>query len=209
MPTLVKIKMCGMTHPVDAETAAEIGADAIGMILSEGDGDKIFTRYVPKNQAMDIVNALPGTIKKVGVFVNENPDRINSLSEILQLDFVQLHGEETPDDIKKVHCDIIKAIKVTGPDWANRLAHFKVQAFLFDAVEGGSGEAFDWERLKEVKVKVPVFLAGGLNPDNVTEAVQNVSPDWVDVSSGIEGETKGRKDPRKMKRFIEAVRNAG
>ena len=208
MPKPVKIKMCGMTIPEDAEVAAKLGAEAIGMILSEKDKEKTFVRYVSKHQAMDIVSALPDQIKKVGVFVNEDPDRINSLVEILQLDFVQLHGEETPDDMKKVHCDIIKAIKVTGSDSLNKLEMFKAQAFLFDAAEGGSGEAFDWSWLKDVKAIVPIILAGGLNQENVAEAISRVSPDWVDVSSGIEGETAGRKDPGKMKRFIDAVNNA-
>ena len=203
----VKIKICGITRQEDAETAAELGADAIGMILSEGDGGKIFDRYISKHQAMNIVNNLPDWVKKVGVFVNDDHNRINSLAEILQLDFVQLHGDETHDDIKKVHCDMIKVIKVTGQDSLKGL-NFKVNAFLFDAAAGGSGESFNWGWLKDIKVNLPFFLAGGLNPDNVAEAVQIISPDWVDVSSGIEGETKGIKDSEKMKRFIEVVKNA-
>ena len=198
-----------MTRPEDAETAAKLGADAIGMVLSKGDGVKTFDRYISKYQAMDILNALPGEVKKVGVFVNDDPDRINSLAEILQLDFVQLHGEETYDDINKVHCDMIKVIKVTGPDSLKGWQDLKVHAFLFDSSAGGSGETLDWGWFRDFKVDLPFFLAGGLNPDNVAEAVQKISPDWVDVSSGIEGETKGNKDPEKMKRFIEAVKNTG
>tara|TARA_B100000686_G_C16785616_1_gene975025 strand:+ start:579 stop:1199 length:621 start_codon:yes stop_codon:yes gene_type:complete len=203
----VKIKMCGMTRPEDAEKASKLGVDAIGIILSEMDMENIFDRYVEKYQAMKIIEAVPDEVRKIGVFVNEDPERINSLVEILDLDFVQLHGEEGPEDFKKIHCDIIKTVKVTGADSLNDLDRFKVKALLLDGKKGGSGESFDWEFLKEFQSKIPWFLAGGLNPDNITRAIQKYSPDWVDISSGIEGSVKGEKDADKMKRLIDAVRN--
>ena len=92
MPTSVKIKMCGFTHPDDAKTAADLGVDAVGMVLSEGDAKKSFERYISKPQAMDIVEVLPDEVKRIGVFVDDDHDRINSLVEILQLDFVQFYN---------------------------------------------------------------------------------------------------------------------
>ena len=205
----IKVKICGMTRPEDAKKAAELGADAIGMILSKSHAGKPFSRYVAKDQAMEIADAISDNVRKVGVFVNEEPQKINQLVEWLDLDFVQLHGEEKLEDFGKINCDIIKAIKVGGPHSFGDLSEFPVKAFLFDGKKGGSGETWDFKMMKDFKVNTPWFLAGGLTPDNVAQAIQLVNPDWVDVSSGIEGTVKGEKDAKKMKQFIETVKKSG
>ena len=175
----IKVKICGITRPEDAKKAAELGVDAIGMILSKSDAGKCFSRYVTKDRAIEIADAISDNVRKVGVFINEEPEKINQLVEWLDLDFVQLHGEEKLEDFGKINCDIIKAIKVTGPDSFAGLSELTVKAFLFDAENGGSGETWDFKILKDFQIEVPWFLAGGLTPDNVAQAIQLVHPDWV------------------------------
>jgi len=203
-PHPVKIKICGMTNAADAHQAVALGADAVGFIFY-----KKSPRAVGERQVRAIVDELPPLVHRVGVFVNETEARINRLVARLHLDVVQLHGDETPAFCKKIHARVLKAVRVKDQDSLAGLSRYPVTGFLLDAFEshayGGTGQGFDWALAQRAKQYGPVILAGGLNPDNVAEAVRMVQPYGVDVCSGVE-KTPGRKDFNKLRAFIQAVR---
>lgn len=202
-----RVKICGITRIEDATAAARAGADAIGLVFEPKS-----PRYVKPDQALSIVRALPPFVTVVGLFVNAAPDTIETVLSRVPLDLLQFHGDETPEQCRRYHRPYIKAIhmrpEINLPEQARRYAD--AEGLLLDTaaahVAGGSGEAFDWSRVPSGLAK-PVILAGGLTPENVAEAVRQVRPFAVDVSSGVE-QAKGIKDAGKISAFIEAVRNA-
>ena len=195
---MTRVKVCGLTNQEDARAAAEFGADALGVILAPS------PRQVKPEQVLEIFNGLPPFVLKVGVFVNEELDRIKKIRDYCRLDAIQLHGAETEEFIDALGGRVIKGLKMK-PDTALDLSSFSNAALLLDAYvpgrAGGTGQVFDWNLAVEPARYRPIILAGGLVPENVREAVQKVRPYAVDVSSGIEYKP-GRKDHDKLERFI-------
>lgn len=201
-----RIKICGITRPEDGLEAVRLGADAIGLVFYSKS-----PRLVDNTQARLICQALPPFVTVVGLFVNAEPERIKLVLESVPLDVIQFHGSEIPGE-----CDIygrpyIKAVTMEpGLDISSVLEDYpNATGFLLDAyhpdLPGGSGQVFDWHEIPTDLPK-PIILAGGLDPDNVAEAVRRVSPYAVDVSSGVEV-SKGIKDPAKIAAFIRGVRS--
>ena len=200
----VKVKVCGTTRLKDALLAVECGADAIGFIFY-----KKSLRYVSAKTAKEICSKLPPFIHRVGVFVNETADTINRIAERCGLDAVQLHGDESPAFCKKIKRRVIKVVRVKDVASLKEMSQYAVDGFLLDTFKedqwGGTGKVFDWELAARANKQGPVILAGGLNPRNVKAAIKKVQPYGVDVSSGVE-QSPGKKDPKKVKAFIKAVR---
>jgi len=200
----VKVKVCGTTRLKDALLAVECGADAIGFIFY-----KKSPRYVTAKTAKDICAKLPPFVNRVGVFVNETAENINRVADRCGLDAVQLHGDESPVLCKKIKCRVIKAVRVKDAASLKEMSRYEVDGFLLDTYKenqwGGTGKVFDWELAARAKKYGSVIIAGGLNPRNVKEVIQKVQPYGVDVSSGVEL-SPGKKDPKKVKSFLKAVR---
>ena len=200
----VKVKVCGTTRLKDALLAVECGADAIGFIFY-----KKSPRAVTVTTAKAICAKLPPFVNRVGVFVNETAEKINRIAERCGLDAVQLHGDESPALCKKIKCRVIKAVRVKDAASLKSLSRYEVDGFLLDTYKedqwGGTGKVFDWELATRANKYGPVIIAGGLNPRNVKAAIQKVQPYGVDVSSGVE-QAPGKKDPKKVKSFLKAVR---
>jgi len=203
----VKVKICGITNSDDASAAVDFGADALGFVFFQGS-----PRCISYANAAAIIRKLPSFITTIGVFINEKPEQIEQIIRLTGIDVVQLHGEEPPG-ICNISRRIIKAIRVKSLESLDPLIHFKdrVSAFLLDTfspdVFGGTGQIFNWDIAVEAKQFGKIILAGGLNPDNIAEAIRRVRPYGVDVSSGVESE-KGKKDRKKMKLFIERAQAA-
>ena len=202
----IRIKVCGLTDPSEARAVAEAGADAVGLVFAES------PRQIKPAVAREIVRNLPPMVQTVGVFVNESPEKIEETIDYCGLDMVQLHGEETPETCKRLGPRVIKAWRIrTSADIRDLMPYPGwVRAFLLDAwspkVHGGTGETFDWSIAVEAKkaVSTPIILAGGLTRENVAQAVRQVRPWGVDVSSGVE-RAPGKKDLDKITDFIHAV----
>lgn len=212
---MTKIKICGMTEIAFAQAAIEAGADLIGVVFAPS------PRRVTYEKAREIVAA----VKKhyfpvVGVFVNIPAAAVNAVAAFCGLDWVQLSGEESWEYCQKIERPVIKTVHIM-PDWDERklLAHLekgqkklgdKAPLYLLDTfVEqkyGGTGKAFAWGIARRAVKEYPVIIAGGLKPQTVGKAVSNLRPWGVDVSSGVE--TKGVKDVKKIRAFIQAVRSA-
>lgn len=202
----IRVKICGITSMEDASVAFEGGADALGFIFYRKS-----PRYITPLAASRIIAGLGPFITTVGVFVNESPDEIRAVIGAAGIDCVQLHGEESPLECLGYGVDVIKAIRVRGIGDIERIGEYHVSACLLDTyregMHGGTGEAFDWDMAVEAKASGRIILSGGLNPDNVGEAVRRVRPYAVDASSGVES-APGRKDPDRVLRFIKEARAA-
>ena len=201
-----KIKICGITNLPDAQLAVELGADALGFIFYPKS-----PRYIKVPAAADMCNVLPPFVTKVGVFVDELEFEIEkALGECL-LTALQFHGEEPPGFCQKFAAKSIKAIRVRNEASLRAAAEYDVDALLLDTYteseRGGTGRAFDWSLAVKAKefLAPPIILSGGLTTVNVQEAIRKVRPYAVDVSSGVEREP-GKKDPEKLRRFIELVK---
>lgn len=204
---MVKVKICGITNPEDAEAAVDYGADALGFIFV-----KSSPRYILPEQAAAIIRVLPPFITAVGVFADEAPATVEKIISETGINLVQLHGSEPPDACSFSR-RVIKAIRVRTLHNLEPLVGFKdkVAAFLLDTYDenllGGTGHVFNWDIAVEAKRFGRIILAGGLTHANIGEAVKRVRPYAVDVSSGVE-KSKGRKDHKKLKLFIETAKSA-
>ena len=203
----VRVKICGITNPDDAQAAVDFGADALGFVFFEQS-----PRCITHDNASSIIRRLPSFITTVGVFVDEQPEQIEKIASWTGIDVIQLHGEEPPD-MCYYSKRTIKAIRVKSLESLDPLFHYKerVSAFLLDTFSpdafGGTGQIFNWDIAIEAKRFGRIVLAGGLTPDNIADAVTRVRPYAVDVSSGVES-AKGKKDHEKMKLFIERAKGA-
>ena len=197
----MKIKICGFTQAQNASDAAMLGIDAIGLVFYEKS-----PRHVNMGQALEIVQALPPFINRVGLFVNADSSFIDEVLCEVPLDTLQFHGDELPQECAQYAMPFVKVLRVNEQTNIAQLAQDYQQAsgLLLDAynpsVYGGTGESFDWS-LANVDIDLPIILAGGLNPTTVASAISQVSPYAVDVSSGVES-SKGIKDIEKIKQFI-------
>ena len=202
---MVKTKICGITNIEDALLAVDLGADALGLIFY-----KESKRYIRPERAHEIISKLPPFVTTVGVFVNQQLDEIRSIKEEVGFDVFQLHGDESPDFCKKLGRGIIKTIRVKEDINPKEIEFYPVQTILFDTYStkgyGGTGESFRWEILKGLNASKRIILSGGLSAENVSQAIRIANPYGVDVSSGVE-DYPGKKNPEKLKKFIEATRN--
>lgn len=205
MPT--RIKICGITRADDALRAAELGADAVGLIFFEGS-----PRHVAVADAAAIVRALPPFVTTVALFVNPGRDAVLTVLEEVRPDLLQFHGAEDPAFCASFQRPYIKAMAAApGVDLLQSAAvHEQARGILVDAFvpgeHGGTGVTADWARIPRSFPK-PIVLAGGLHPGNVAEAIRAVRPWAVDVSSGVEA-AKGVKDHHKLAAFVRGVRDA-
>lgn len=203
-----RIKFCGITSVEDARAAVAAGADAIGLVFHPDS-----PRYLPLSQARTVAGAIPAMVSVAGLFVNPTRDCVVEHLQGLRLDLLQFHGEEDAAFCESFGRPYMKAIRVRpGVDIASAVAAFPTAAgILLDAWEdgaaGGTGRVFDWQVIQEAVDRDRLILAGGLNPDNVGEAIRQVGPYAVDVSSGIET-LPGRKSTQRMRHFALAVQNA-
>ena len=203
----VKVKICGVTNVADARAVAEAGADMIGLNFYEGS-----PRHITLPAAVEISRALPPFVLKVGVFVNPSEELVMRALGDCGLSLLQFHGDEPPEFCTQFGVMSLKAFRIRDAESLAALENYHTDAFLLDAHStgglGGTGEKFNWDLAVEAqKFHKPIFLAGGLTPENVAEAVRQVRPFAVDVSSGVES-APGKKDAAKVRAFIEAVRGA-
>jgi len=197
----MKVKICGITNKSDAFAAVDFGADAVGFILFSGS-----RRHIEPACALEIARQLPPFVQRVAVTVNMPVEELRELDATRVFDLWQLHGEESP-----AHCELLqprRLIKALGLPLAGGVnpSAYAAEAFLLDTADparGGTGRIFDWSLALDFKSRTPkpCILSGGLNPDNVGDAIRVVQPFAVDVSSGVE-QSPGVKDHKKMKEFI-------
>ncbi len=198
------VKICGITNLEDALAAVEFGADALGFNFFPES-----PRYIAPEAAKEILAEIPPVVWKVGVFVNESEGRVRDLSLDLQLDYLQFHGIETPAYCEQFSTPYWKAFRLKDAKSLDLMKRYHCEYYLVDAfVEnafGGTGIVGNWDLAREAKKSGAIFLAGGLTPENVTEATQTVRPDGVDVASGVE-KAPGKKDLQKLESFIERAK---
>ena len=203
---MIKIKICGITNTEDALWAVGLKVDALGFIFAES------PRRVEPEIVQEIVELLPPFISSVGVFVNEDRKKVEEIAEGCGLTTLQFHGQESPSYCEKFKQKVVKALRIENKDILKKAAQYqnKVDAYLLDTYSpskyGGTGKTFDWRIAKEIKeFGLPIILSGGLNPENIREAISEVEPYGVDVSSGVE-ERPGKKNLEKLINFVRIVR---
>jgi phosphoribosylanthranilate isomerase len=202
---LTRIKICGITNIDDALMSIDAGADALGFNFVPGT-----LRYLKNTKAAaKIIEQLPPFITTVGLFVNADPELIRAIADECHLDMLQLHGDESPQFCRALNRRILKAVRVKDESSVSHLSNYRVSGYLLDTYVkgalGGTGVAFDWRLAVNAKQYGRIILAGGLDPDNVRSAVEQVRPYGVDVSSRVEA-SPGRKDPVKVEAFIRNVK---
>ncbi len=202
---IAKVKICGLTNYRDAAAAMDMGADILGFnFYSES------PRFITPEKAAKIINKLPAFIDIAGVFVNESFDKIKETIDRCQLDWVQLHGDESPQFCRmfvSLNVKTMKALRVRDQTDIRKADTFFTDAILLDAFHpekyGGTGLTFDWNIIGHIGKRV--FLAGGINPDNAAAAIE-LGVYGIDVCSGIESQP-GKKDHKKMRKLFENIRH--
>jgi phosphoribosylanthranilate isomerase len=203
----VRVKICGVRTLEEARAAVDFGADALGFNFWPRS-----PRYVSAEEARSIIERVFPLVPCVGVFVNEEPSSLIDIARTTRISLAQLHGDETPEYCRGIESiKLIKALRV-GPNFdVNAIETYPVSAVLLDAGVkgsfGGTGRSFDWQVAIEAKRRAPIILAGGLNVDNVAEAITSIRPVAIDVCSGVEAKP-GRKDLEKLEKFMREVASA-
>jgi phosphoribosylanthranilate isomerase len=202
---IAKVKICGITNYEDAAAALDMGADLLGFNFYPKS-----PRFVTPEKAVKIINKLPAFIDLAGIFVNASIDQIHETKNLCQLDWAQLHGDESPQFCKEFlshNIKVMKAIRVKNRADIKKADDYFTDAILLDAFNpekyGGTGHTFDWNIIGHIGKRV--FLAGGINPDNAADAVK-LGVYGIDVCSGIESEP-GKKDHKKMKLLFDNIRH--
>lgn len=200
------VKFCGITSVKEAMTAQRLGAWSIGEVFAPS------RRRIDMDKAAAINDSLEAGVTKIGVFVNEDLEKLLEIIRFCSLDMVQLHGEEPPEYIDELPVPAIKAFSLTGPVNKNEIKRWRPWAYLFDThtraeYRGGTGQSFNWEWLEPIRGQERIIVAGGLNPGTVYEAIKSLRPLAVDVSSGVEY-PEGGKDPERMEQFMKQVKEA-
>ena len=199
------VKICGITNIEDGLKAASLGVDALGFIFAPS------MRRIKPDTTQKIIQALPTTLLKVGVFVDEDPEEVLRVAEYCGLNALQFHGKESPDYCQKFSMLVIKAIQIKDLESLDDMERYPDTTLLLDTYSpvqaGGTGNSFSWEIALKAKEKRDFILSGGLNQDNVGEAIKKMRPFGVDVCSGVET-NPGKKDLLKMAEFIREVREA-
>lgn len=202
---MIPVKVCGITREEDARRIYQAGAAALGFIFYPPS-----PRFVTLEQAAQIVEELPRTIARVGVFVDAPKQLIEKAIDQVGLDYLQLHGQESPQFCRNLPVPVIKAFRVGKEFSPAEIARYDVHAVLLDTYKtgrpGGTGETFDWSQVRRLETSVPVILSGGLNPENILEAIKAVQPAAVDVNSGVET-APGVKDPQKIDRLFTVLKD--
>ncbi|MDP8233236.1 MAG: phosphoribosylanthranilate isomerase [Candidatus Saelkia tenebricola] len=204
---MVRIKFCGFTNTEDALAASRLGISAIGFVFA-----KTSPRYITPLKAAEIISHLAPFVLRVGVFLNSDIPEIEEIASVCKLDVIQLHGDEPPEFCRKVQgrYRCIKALRVKGEELLDIISEYNfLDAILLDSykknVAGGTGEIFDWDIARRArKFEIPIILSGGLNPDNIKKAIEEVNPYAVDISSGIES-SPGIKDHELMAKFVASI----
>jgi phosphoribosylanthranilate isomerase len=206
---MVMVKICGITNWTDARLAVEAGADFLGFNFYPPS-----PRYILPSEARRIARRLPKKIRTVGVFVNQTEERMVEIARSVGLDFLQLHGDESPDTVSRLRrcLPVIKALQVRKAFRTAKFASFRAaDALLLDSFDsrrrGGTGKTFQWSLARRAKRYGRIFLAGGLTPENVAEAIRVAKPYAIDVCTGVE-EKPGKKDAARIKALMKAVRSA-
>lgn len=201
---MVKVKICGIMDLESALTAVEHGADALGFVFAHS------KRRITPDAAKSIIEQLPLQVEKVGVFVNESPETMEEIAAYSGLTMIQLHGEESHEVCKQLRYRVIKAVGIATEEDAQQAVLYPAKNILVDSpkghlYQGGNGQTFDWQLVEGLhKSNKNIILAGGLNHENVKEAIRIVRPYMVDVSSGVE--TNGVKDLRKIQLFLQSAK---
>ena len=203
---MIAVKICGITSLKDAEMAVNYSVSAIGMIFCPDS-----TRYVDPAELEQWIERIPDSVKKVGVFVNEQIDTINNITRQLKLEFIQLHGDESPEFCNGIIRPVIKVFRVGDDFDAIVLNEYDVHGFLFDTYKkgnpGGTGTRFNWDLIANLKTETPIILSGGLTPENVLNGIEAVNPAAVDVNSGVES-VPGVKDEEKIKELFSVLEHS-
>jgi phosphoribosylanthranilate isomerase len=204
----MKVKICGMTNQEDVSAAVALGVDALGFIFAKS------PRRIDPEAVRILIRSLPPFVVSVGVFVNEAPAEIQAICAYCGLDMIQLHGDEPPELCEELMPRTIKAFQIKDESHLAEISAYrgKVRGVLFDSyapeMRGGTGKTFDWSlAVKGKEMGIPVILSGGLNPDNIKDAISAVRPVGVDVNSGVE-ERPGKKDHGLMKNLMEIIRRS-
>lgn len=206
----LRVKICGMTQPEQAQAIAALGATALGFICVPNS-----PRYVTITQIQSAIALVPKNIDKIGVFANSTIMNITEIVEKSGLTAVQLHGDETPEYCHQLRLalskvEIIKAMRVRSLEHLQTLNNYTdyIDTLLLDAYHpqllGGTGQILDWQMLQQFSSPRPWFLAGGLTPDNILTALNQLQPSGIDVSSGVEI-SPGNKDLNKVKQLLEKI----
>lgn len=204
---MTQVKICGITNEDDALYAADCGADALGFIFYSPS-----PRYIAPDKAQQIIKKLPAHIVRIGVFVNETATRVVRISELCGLDLIQLHGDESLEYCAAFAPErIIKAVHLQDENDILKAFQYNVAAILVDSryagLYGGTGKTANWDLALKIKSKKPLILSGGLNEDNVGEALEKIVPAALDINSGVEIKP-GKKDHGKVKRIFDAIHHA-
>jgi phosphoribosylanthranilate isomerase len=204
---MVRVKICGITNVGDARLAVRFGADALGFNFVRSS-----RRLISRELARAIIASLPPFITPVGVFADEPVSSILDMCSFCGIHTVQLHGDEEQGDISQLsRLKCVKAIRIAEESDTRLLPRYTCDAYLLDAYVpgelGGTGETFNWEWAREANTHGPIILAGGLNPDNVEDAIRTARPYAVDVASGVES-APGRKDRSLLQAFIARAKGA-
>lgn len=213
MAARTRVKMCGITNRYDAEEGVRAGVDALGFIFVDES-----PRHILPENAREIIADLPPFVDCVGVFVDRDPQEVEEIISYCGLSYAQLHGSEEPKYCERLAhraapCKVIKAFRVGGETEAGLFTPYNdvAQGLLLDTyskgIAGGTGMVFDWRIIGRLHLQLPLILAGGLDPENVREAIKLVHPFGVDVNSGVE-RAPGIKDVDKLHAFMEQVRLA-
>ncbi len=199
------VKVCGITSEEDALLAVAMGADALGFVFAPGS-----RRQINAEQARDIVKRLSPDTVTVGVFRDERPERVAEIVNKIGLTGAQLHGREPISEVRWIRKRVQFVIQAfaAGDPTLGASANGPADVILVDSPDPGSGRLFDWTLAEGAPGGIRLMVAGGLSPDNVVEAIRRIRPWGVDVSSGVES-SPGRKDARKLRRFVKAAREAG
>ena len=203
---MIAVKICGITSLKDAEMAVNYSVPAIGLIFYPDS-----PRYVDPAEVEQWIDRIPDSVKKVGVFVNEQIDTINNITRQLKLEFIQLHGDESPEFCNGIIRPVIKVFRVCDDFDAIVLNEYDVHGFLFDTYKkgnpGGTGTRFNWDLIANLKTETPIILSGGLTPENVLNGIGAVNPAAVDVNSGVES-VPGVKDEEKIKELFSVLEHS-
>lgn len=203
---MVRVKVCGITNREDALEISKMGVDAIGFILSTRS-----QRMVNLSKVSEIVKILPPFISRVAVVVDPTIEQLNEIENSKFFDYIQFHGSESIDLIKRSKLKTIKAIKIENEQSLKSISTYEevVDYFLFDTKVGkkvgGTGKTFDWGFLKQINLQKPFILAGGIGPNNVIEAIKEVKPDAIDLNSKVE-EKPGKKDIKLIKEVLSKIK---
>lgn len=204
---LPQVKVCGLTDVEQAIGTAALGVDAVGCVFFPKS-----PRHLSRAKARAICRALPASVRRVGVFVDETFSGVMRIVDACGIDVVQLHGHEPPEMIQRLLLEgllVIKALFVSRDPGLSKIDGYRPSAFLLECgagkLPGGNAASWDWSRARPVAKRYPLVLAGGLTPENITQAVSRGQPDAVDLSSGVES-VPGQKDLSKVAALMAAVR---